>query len=623
MKNEHDPILEAALDEALGGKSPPDLIAQTLAKAAAEAPPQQPVAGSQSAAGPRPAWRAWGPGLAAAAVAVLFVGGNLMFVTLYFQSMSEKEQAAIDAQTARQRDEARDGGYDMPEPDPRDLMGRGPDVTTGTEDNAGGLFESDGFTLKVTTRPQFRLQYDTANPAEPKAMHFESNGSNPFVDTEDDRLSTFGLEHDTGSYSIVRGYLNDGNLPPKAAVRVEEFVNYFDYGYIKPAIDPFSITMDAAPSRYGQDLKNSYLLRVGVQAREIPAYNRKPAILTFVIDISGSMDGPERLGLVKRALGMLVNELQEGDKVGIAVYGSNGEMFMDYRDASAKSEILASIDSLRTAGSTNAEEGLKIGYQMASGAYREGYTNRVILCSDGVANVGHTGVDGILQTIVENRRKGITLSTVGFGMGNYNDTLMEQLGDKGDGHYAYVDGIEEAKRIFVDNLTGALEVVGRDVKIQIEFNPKVVKSYRLLGYVNRDIKDEDFRNDSVDGGEIGAGHAATALYEIKLHEGMTGAMAYATLRYRQDENDEPVEVGKEVFTNDIAQSWEFADKGLRLAGNVAEFAEILGESFYAKKGKLEAVIEDLEALKYDFRDEKVDELRELVRKAKELKDKDE
>jgi len=479
--------------------------------------------------------------------------------------------------------------------------------------------DMEGFPLKIPTKTLFQLKYEGKTSEQPAGMKFDGSGANPFVDTEDDRLSTFALEHDTGSYSIVRGYLNEGNLPPDEAVRVEEFVNYFDYDYFKPTLDPFNITMDAAPSRYGKDLKNCYLMRVGVQARVIPEMNRKPAVLTFVIDVSGSMDGPERLGLVKRALGLLVDQLKEGDKVGIAVFGGRGYEYMDYKDAFHKDEILQRINALETEGSTNAEEGLKVGYEMAARAFREGYTNRVILCSDGVANVGQTQAEAILKAVAENRRKGITLSTVGFGMGNYDDTFMEQLGDKGDGHYAYVDSIDEAKRTFVENLTGALQVVGRDVKIQIEFNPKVVKSYRLLGYVNRDVKDEDFRNDSVDGGEIGAGHAATALYEIKLHGQATGPVCYTTIRYKQDENDEPQEISRELFAKEIAGTWEAADKDLRLAGDVAEFAEILGNSFYAKKGKLQVVLDDLESMRYDFRNDKVTELIELVKKAKELK----
>jgi Ca-activated chloride channel family protein len=615
--NDYDPIIESALEEALGGKTPPDFIAQTLARAGAEAaasaPPVQPLAR------PRSVWRAWGPGLAAAAVLVVLIG--LFAVTGPQLTLSRAPESDM---TAKQVEQYSEGNR-----------------AAANGSDGGSVFGSDGFDLHITTRiprdvikDKFskdvpdqisgttdlgRQKYGPPTPAKPpENMYFDNNGSNPFVDTEDDRLSTFGLEHDTGSYSIVRGYLNGGNYPPKAAVRVEEFVNYFDYDYIKPTLDPFNITMDAAPSRYGADLANCYLLRVGVQAREIPAANRKPAVLTFVIDVSGSMSGDERLGLVKRALEMLVAELVEGDRVGIAIFGSRGSVYMEHRDAGSKDAILTAIQKLQTEGGTNAEEGLKVGYEMASKAYREGCTNRVILCSDGVANVGRTQVEGILNTIVENRRKGITLSTVGFGMSNYNDTLMEQLGDKGDGHYAYVDSIDEAKRIFVDNLTGALEVVGRDVKIQIEFNPEVVKSYRLIGYVNRDIKDEDFRNDSVDGGEIGANHAATALYEIKLIEGATGAIGYATIRYKTDELDaEFTEIAQEVYTRDIASSWEAANDGLRLAGNVAEFAEILGEGFYAKNGSLEAVLADLESLR--SRDEQVIELIELVKKAMELK----
>ncbi|MCB9935585.1 MAG: von Willebrand factor type A domain-containing protein [Planctomycetes bacterium] len=601
---DHDPIIEAALEEALGGKTPPDLIAQTLAKAGAEAAlPKQPVAG------PRPAWRAWGPGLAAAAAIVLVIGIGAL---ASFATMGGVEEPAAAASAKHAGNSAGAAGL--------------ADITFGFEDNAGGQVDRPTGGVRTVLEPPPPpspippSEGETPPPIEtPDGMKFQADGSNPFVDTEDDRLSTFGLEHDTGSYTIVRGYLNDGNLPPAEAVRVEEFVNYFDYGYIKPAIDPFSITMDAAPSRYGADLTNCYLLRVGVQAREIPAADRKPAVLTFVIDVSGSMSGEARLGLVQRGLKLLVEQLREGDKVGIAVFGSRGYQYMDYKDAWQKDEILASIDRLSTEGSTNAEEGLKVGYQMATAAYKEGWTNRVILCSDGVANVGATQAEGILNTVIEHRRKGITLSTLGFGMGNYNDTLMEQLGDKGDGHYAYVDSIDEAKRIFVDNLTGALEVVGRDVKIQIEFNPDVVKSYRLLGYVNRDIKDEDFRNDKVDGGEISAGHAATALYEIKLYEGHTGPIGYATIRYKEDELQEPIEISQEVFTTQVASNWESADKGLRLAGNVAEFAEILAKGFYAKNGNLDAVLEDLRNLQQEFRNDKVDELIELVKKAAELK----
>ncbi|MHC4739803.1 MAG: vWA domain-containing protein, partial [Planctomycetota bacterium] len=332
------------------------------------------------------------------------------------------------------------------------------------------------------------------------AVFFKNYGVNPFVDTEDDHLSTFATDVDTGSYTIVRRYLHDGHLPPEKAVRVEEFVNYFKYGYAAPQEDDFAVYAEASPWKFGAGRKNTFLLRLGLKAKQVSDENRKPAILTFVIDVSGSMGRENRLGLVKKSLRMLVEKLRHEDRIGIAVYGSRGRKVMDYKGLNEKAEILAAIDSLCPSGSTYAEEGIRIGYEMAERAYKKGHINRVILCSDGVANVGQTGADQILKVIKKRAEKGITLSAIGFGMGNYNDVLMERLGDKGNGYYAYIDTIAEAKRIFEDNLTGTLQVVARDVKVQIDFNPDVVRSYRLLGYENRDVPDDKFRDDKYDGG---------------------------------------------------------------------------------------------------------------------------
>ncbi|MHC4489649.1 MAG: vWA domain-containing protein, partial [Planctomycetota bacterium] len=273
------------------------------------------------------------------------------------------------------------------------------------------------------------------------AMFFKNYGVNPFVDTEDDHLSTFATDVDTGSYTVVRRYLRDGHLPPEKAVRVEEFVNYFNYRYAAPKEDTFAVYAEAAPWRFGMGRKNSYLLRLGLKGRQVSEENRKPAILTFVIDVSGSMSRENRLGLVKRSLRMLVEGLREDDQIGIAVYGSRGRKVMDHRGLYEKGEILAAIESLQAEGSTYAEEGIRIGYEMAENAYKRGYINRVILCSDGVANVGRTGADDILEVIRKKAEKGITLSAIGFGMGNYNDVLLERLGDKGNGHYVYIDTI--------------------------------------------------------------------------------------------------------------------------------------------------------------------------------------
>ncbi|MCA8935822.1 MAG: von Willebrand factor type A domain-containing protein [Planctomycetes bacterium] len=453
---------------------------------------------------------------------------------------------------------------------------------------------------------------------EPFDEFFKKYGTNPFVDTEDDRLSTFAVDVDTGSYTKCRDYLNRGYMPPDEAPRTEEFVNFFDYNYDAPRDGAFAIDVAGAPSRYGQDLKNCYLLRVGMQAKRIDPLERKPAILTFVIDVSGSMDMENRLGLVKRALKLLVNQMTERDRIGIAVYGDRGYKILDHTVATETETIMSAITRLQPDGSTYAEEGIRVGYQMAADSFREGYINRVILCSDGVANVGNTSTEKILETIAENRRKGITLSTIGFGMSNYNDTLMEQLGDKGDGHYAYVDTIDEAKRVFVDNLTGTLQVIARDTKVQVEFNPKVVKSYRLLGYENRDVADEDFRNDSVDGGEVGSGHSVTALYEVKLFEKVTGPICTATMRWKHDEKQEFIELSKELFVKDLAASWEEAPANMRLAANAAEFAELMKKSYWAKKGSYDELLQDTKSLINKTDDTSVLELATLITKARDL-----
>jgi len=460
------------------------------------------------------------------------------------------------------------------------------------------------------------------NGEDADAMFFKNYGVNPFVDTEDDHLSTFATDVDTGSYTVVRRYLHDGHLPPEKAVRVEEFVNYFKYGYAAPQEDDFAVYAEASPWKFGADRKNTFLLRLGLKAKQVSDENRKPAILTFVIDVSGSMGRENRLGLVKKCLRMLVEKLRPEDRIGIAVYGSRGRKVMDYKGLNDKAEILAAIDSLCPSGSTYAEEGIRIGYEMAESAYKKGHINRVILCSDGVANVGRTGADQILEVIKKRAEKGITLSALGFGMGNYNDVLMERLGDKGNGYYAYIDTIAEAKRIFEDNLTGALQVVARDVKVQIDFNPDVVRSYRLLGYENRDVPDDKFRDDKYDGGEMGAGHSVTALYELKLWPEKKGAVATSYVRYKDADTFAVSEFKSSIATGDIKKSFDDSNSDFRLAATVAEFAEILRKSYWAKGAKLGDTLEHAETLaKERSGDADITELVDLISKTKQLTEK--
>lgn len=458
----------------------------------------------------------------------------------------------------------------------------------------------------------------TPNDKAYDATFFENYGVNPFIDTEDDNLSTFAMDVDTASYTVLRRFLTDGNLPDKDAVRVEEVLNYFDLHYPQPISGAFGINLEAAPSRFGGE--KYYLVKVGIQGREIPTEDRKDAVLTFVIDVSGSMDMENRLGLVKRALGLLVEQLRPTDQVALVVYGTNAHVILEPTPATQAETILAAIDRLQPEGSTNAEEGLRLAYQMAASAAKEGRINRVILCSDGVANVGNTGADSILNTIADYASKGIYLSTVGFGMGNYNDVLMEQLADKGNGNYAYVDTLDEARRIFVENLTGTLQVIAKDAKIQVEFNPKVVSRYRLLGYENRDIADNQFRDDKVDAGEVGAGHSVTALYEIKFQDNAPQDEALMVrIRYKDPDSGEVIETRQALQREEVKASFDAASPEFHLATAIAEYAEILKKSYWAKDSQMSDVLALVRRVQEELpKDPQVTEFASLVERAASL-----
>jgi Ca-activated chloride channel family protein len=416
-------------------------------------------------------------------------------------------------------------------------------------------------------------------------MFFESAGTNPFIDAEEDALSTFALDVDSGSYTVVRRYLSAGNLPPAAAVRVEEMVNFFDYGDAPPSRGDFAIRLEGAPTPFAQGDRYR-LLRINLRGREVAADQRKPAVLTFVVDVSGSMDQENRLGLVKKSLGLLLDQLRPTDEVGLVIYGDEGKVLLE--PTGDHQAIRRAIERLAPGGSTNAEEGIVLGYEVARRNYRSDAVNRVVLCSDGVANMGATGPSSILARIDREADRGVELTTLGFGMGNYNDVLMEQLANKGDGRYAYIDSVGEAHRVLAEELTGTLQTIAKDAKVQVEFNPRTVMLYRLLGYENRDVADERFRDDSVDAGEIGAGHSVTALYEVKLQPDASPRAELATvrLRYLSARTGRVQESEESIRLNDFASSWDEASPALRLASVVAEFAEILRGSYWAKDGNL-------------------------------------
>ncbi|MDE0314067.1 MAG: von Willebrand factor type A domain-containing protein [Candidatus Poribacteria bacterium] len=465
------------------------------------------------------------------------------------------------------------------------------------------------------------INLNPPNSAPYHDVFFQAHGTNPFIDTEDDPFSTFGMDVDTASYAVTRRYLRDGFLPPPEAVRVEEFVNAFDYDYTPPTDETFAIHLEAAPSKFGEG-KRLQLLRIGIQGHIIPDTDRKDAKLTFVIDVSGSMSLETRLELVKKALRLLVDQLRDGDEIGIVIYGTTARVLLPHTRNVNREHILAAINSLRPEGVTNAEAGLRLGYQLALQNFGPDHINRVILCSDGVANVGITGAEGILTEIEKYVEHGIYLTTVGFGMGNYNDTLMEQLANQGNGSYAYVDTLDEARRIFVENLTGTLQVIAKDAKVQVEFNPETVSRFRLLGYENRRLDHEDFRDDDVDAGEIGSGHSVTALYEIKLQsEGVVGKLATVFIRHEDPDTTNVTEVSREIFANELKRTFEEASTSYQLAASVAEFAEILRGSYWAQQGSLDAVKKTLEGT-FPFphqRTPQQDELIALVREAIRLK----
>jgi Ca-activated chloride channel family protein len=424
----------------------------------------------------------------------------------------------------------------------------------------------------------------TASPigTVPADNFFQNYGVNPYVNTSVDSQSTFALDVDTASYTVARRYVRDGLLPPADAIRVEEFVNYFDQEYPIPPDVAFAIYADGAPSPF--HAPGTHILRFGIQGYEVPQPELPPTALTFVIDVSGSMEMENRLGLVKQALEMLVPRLRVDDTVAIVIYGSNAQIVLEPTSGANKQPILNTIRNLRPGGSTNAQAGLHMGYQMANRAYRPDGINRVILASDGVANVGLTDPDLLANQIRAYAEGGIMLTTVGVGMGNFNDVLMEQLADQGDGSYAYVDTLQEAQKLFVEDLTSTLQTIAMDAKVQVEFNPEIVTQYRLIGYENRAVADHDFRNDRVDAGELGAGHSATALYAIQLVPGSAGQIATVRLRWEDPETHHVQEIDGNFNTWDLTSSFEASAPRYQLAVTSAQYAELLRHSYWAGDG---------------------------------------
>lgn len=407
-------------------------------------------------------------------------------------------------------------------------------------------------------------------------------------------VSTFSIDVDTGAYANVRRFLQHGRLPPTDAVRVEEMINYFAYDYPVPEHRqaPFSVTTRIAPAPW---LADRHLLQIGIKGYEEPAATLPPANLVFLVDVSGSMRSADKLDLLKASLKLLSRRMRAEDRLSIVVYAGASGVVLEPIAGNRTAVIESAIDSLHAGGSTNGGAGIRLAYAKAREAFIDGGINRVILATDGDFNVGTVDFEKLKDLVERERETGVSLTTLGFGRGNYNERLMEQLADSGDGNYAYIDGLKEANKVLVRQMSGTLNTIARDVKIQIEFNPRRVSEYRLIGYQNRMLRREDFSNDKVDAGDIGAGHTVTALYEITLAGSdseyieplryapqtadeaspSTDEIAFLRMRYKAPDGDEGRLMEWAVTSGQLLPDIEAAGSEFRFAAAVAGFGQLL------------------------------------------------
>ncbi len=452
-------------------------------------------------------------------------------------------------------------------------------------------------------------------------LNFYSNESyssiieNKFVNPTDEALSTFSIDVDRAGYSNVRRYLDDGQMPPHDAIRIEEMINYFDYDYDGPKGKvPFEIHQSLVDCPWN---KGHQIMHIALQGKEIKKDKLPESNFVFLIDVSGSMSDVNKLPLVKTSMKMLLQEMRPKDKVSIVVYAGAAGLVLEPTSASEPQKILVAIDNLRSGGSTAGGAGIELAYKTAKSNFIKGGNNRVILATDGDFNVGTSSDIGLEDLIEKERKSGIFLSVLGYGMGNYKDSKMQILADKGNGNHAYIDNVQEARKIFVSEFAGTLFTIAKDVKIQVEFNPSYVQAYRLIGYENRMLQKEDFNNDKIDAGELGAGHTVTALYEIipvgvessfagivddlkyqsnnkKSYNG-SGELATIKLRYKEPDGDKSKKLVKEIGPD--AMNVKDAPEHVRFAMSVAQFGLSLRKSDYINSHQMSDLIQLAESSK--------------------------
>lgn len=453
---------------------------------------------------------------------------------------------------------------------------------------------------------------------------------NIFLDTNNNPLSTFSVDVDTASYSNIRRFLNSSRKPPIDAVRIEEMINYFTYDYPDAdGDDPFSITTEIGQCPWNPE---NNLMLVGLQAKKLSTEELPPSNLVFLLDVSGSMNEPNKLPLLKSAFKLLIDELDEDDRVSIVVYAGAAGLVLDSTPGNEKDKILDALMGLEAGGSTAGAEGIKLAYNIAKENFIESGNNRVILATDGDFNVGVSSEAELVRLIEKKRDEGVFLTVLGFGTGNYKDSKMESLADKGNGNYAYIDNINEARKVLVNEMGATLNTVAKDVKIQVEFNPAKVKAYRLIGYENRLLRDEDFNDDTVDAGEIGAGHSVTAIYEVvpvgsefevptidelKYQKSQlvdSNEISTVKVRYKNPKSITSKLLSKTVLEEDVGKTSE----NLNFAAAVAEFGMLLRESKYKGNSSYDHVLQV--AKQYADSDDEGyrNEFVELIEKAKSI-----
>ncbi|TDR16282.1 vWA domain-containing protein [Marinicella litoralis] len=425
--------------------------------------------------------------------------------------------------------------------------------------------------------------------------HFENQ---PIQSVLKNPISTFSIDVDTGAYANVRRMLNQGQLPHKDAVRIEELINYFSYNYQSPEnwVQPFLANTEMAPSPWNNE---AHLLHIGIKGFEKLTAERPAANLVFLLDVSGSMNSPNKIGLLKSSLKLLSKQMTENDHVSIVVYAGAAGVVLEPTPGNNQAKIASALDQLSAGGSTNGAAGIHLAYQLAEQNKVEGGINRILIATDGDFNVGTTDFEALKTLVETKRKKGVSLTTLGFGTGNYNDHLMEQLADVGNGNYAYIDTIKEANKVLVEQINSTLFTIAKDVKIQIEFNPSTVKEYRLIGYENRQLKNEDFANDKVDAGEIGAGHTVTAIYEVVLQgqqgwlttsryqknpvsDNTSNEIAFLKIRYKKPDENNSLLLQWPIMKNQIKTMAE-ASQEFKFAASVAAFGQILRGGTYLKE----------------------------------------